>query len=390
MQDLLPDLSRKDLLGVGVAAILGSGGFNMLGKAINRGGAQYPIALGAIGLLFMGASRVYDKAFQIHPSNIAESQIVEDQLGSTASRFSEGGILLFNIFSVATILVFCTQTALPNANWLVQIAVALIFLGGMYIFSLHGITENKKVTNIFSAGLIIFLAVLATAGLGDGLQNGFKSNLGAAPNLPLSILYFYFILAGFDSLIKFTQETKDKSDVPKSFYGANAMSIILVAGISLAFTHLTSKIRIRDENNAVGEIVRSIIGGKYTTHIVMFLSIICMIISTFICFLTSSRFLHGLGEKFKWNWVTEVNAVKAPKNAILLTFLVAAATIFINHLDWLVRFCDVFLTVTLILVSAAVTKKEWVAGRMPWIEGGTLLGFIALMGMIVWPGVRTE
>jgi hypothetical protein len=32
-------------------------------------------------------------------------------------------------------------------------------------------------------------------------------------SLILSILFFYFILAGFDALIKFSEETKDEEDV---------------------------------------------------------------------------------------------------------------------------------------------------------------------------------
>jgi len=372
------------LLGIGITSILGSGGFNLLGKAVKAGGVQYPLALAATSLLFMGASRVYDKAFQTHPSNTAESEIVADQFGVVASRFSEGGILLFNILSVSTIIVLCTKIMIPGA-WGSQIFLALVLLVGMYFCSLQGIEEDKKITNISSAGLVIFLGLLATIGLADGFQSGFRAG---APNFPLSVLYFYFILAGFDSLIKFTDETVVKSDVPRAFYGANAISIVLVAGISMAFSHLAAR---GDENNAIGEIVKSIIGGKYTIPVVMSASIAYMLVTTFVGFLTSSRFLYGLGkkapnlppnsEKYK-SWLTEVNGFNAPKNAILLTFLVAALGIVVNHVDLLVRLCDVFLTVTLILVSAAVTKKEWVAGRIPWIEGGTLVGLIGLIGML--------
>jgi len=377
-------LSYKDLLGIGISAILGSGGFNLLGKAVVAGGAQYPLALGATSLLFLGASRVYDKAFQVHPSNTAESDIVTDEFGAVASRLSEGGILLFNILSVSTILVFSAKLMFPAATWNTQISFALLFLAVMYIISLHGIEENKQVTNISSAGLVIFLGLLATLGFGKGFSQGFSTGLGTAPNFPLSVLYFYFILAGFDVIIKFTNETRVKSDIPSSFYSANAISIVLVAGICIAFTHLAGA--RSNENNAIGEIVKSVIGGKYTIQIVMAASIAYMLVTTFICFLTSSRFFYGLGEKSKWSWLTDLNAVGAPNNAILLTFLVAVVGILINHVDTLVRLCGIVLTITLILVSAAVTKKEWSAGRTPWIEGGTLAGLIGLMGVILRSG----
>ena len=88
--------------------------------------------------------------------------------------------------------------------------------------------------------------------------------------------------------------------------------------------------------------------------------------------------------------MTAVNKVKAPTNAIFATFIIAALAILVNHVDYLIRACDVFLTITLILVSAAVTKKEIDKGKFPLIEGATLTGLVALFIMTVNPSVRTE
>jgi hypothetical protein len=389
---LLKTLSYTDLLGIGIASILGSGGFNLIGKAVNRSGKGFYLALGAVGALFFGASRVYQKAFEAFPSNTSESEIVRDQMGGPAARFSEAGILLFNILSISTILVFCSKTMFPRGGWYGQIAVALMLLTVMMMLAKQGIEENKQITNLFSVSLIVFLGLLTVAGVFEGATDGFKLPAqNGHNNFPLSVVYFYFIMAGFDALIKFTDEAKDKSDIPKSFYGSNSLAFIVVLGISFAFMHLKNGERMHSEQNAVGLIVEKLLGGgSATTTIVMIASIVYMLVTTFVVFLTTSRFFYGLGEKEGWSWFTRTNDKKAPINTIFLTFLVATAGIVINHVDTLVRLSDIFLTVTMILVSGAVTLKTARAGGVPLVEGATCLGFSGLMAMILNPALRTE
>lgn len=57
MTSLAKSLNLFDLVGFGVASILGSGGFNLIGDGIRAGGAQFPLALGGVSLLFQGASK---------------------------------------------------------------------------------------------------------------------------------------------------------------------------------------------------------------------------------------------------------------------------------------------------------------------------------------------
>ena len=56
-------LTLTDLIFFGIASILGSGGFNLIGEAIVKGGSWWPAALGISSAAFMGASKVYEKAF---------------------------------------------------------------------------------------------------------------------------------------------------------------------------------------------------------------------------------------------------------------------------------------------------------------------------------------
>lgn len=52
-------LTLKDLVLFGVISIFGSGGFNLIGRAITQGGPQWPLALGGAAALFLGSSKTY-------------------------------------------------------------------------------------------------------------------------------------------------------------------------------------------------------------------------------------------------------------------------------------------------------------------------------------------
>jgi hypothetical protein len=157
-EQLKRSLGFNDLLLFGVASIMGSGGFNLIGDGIIAGGSQFPAALGSTALLFQGLSRVYEEAYNSFRTNTSESDIIEQQFGTITSKISEISIITYNIFSVSTILVICAKLLFPKGSWSGQISFALIVLALMTGFSLQGIDMNKEAINFFSYAIIALLA----------------------------------------------------------------------------------------------------------------------------------------------------------------------------------------------------------------------------------------
>ncbi len=382
--ELKKTLSFQDLLFFGIASILGSGGFNLVGEAIAKGGDYWPVSLASAAALFYGSSKTYETAFESSKQNTAESDFVRSIFGDAAANLTTTAILAFNILSISTILVLCSHMLFPKGTWTGQILFALFLLGGMGIFSLKGLVLNKELINSFMVLLILFLTLIAGLGVSGLFRNGTVVSEGGASNRPsfvLSLLFFYFILAGFDALIKFTEEAKDKKDIPRSFYWSNFISFLLVLGLSFAIVSFVDLKQIKNYDNIVGELVNSFLGHS-SDEIIKYLTVLFMLVTTFVAFLATTRYLFSFSEDFQSLKIfTELNEKQAPVNAIYATTGIAGLGILMNHTETLVRICDFSLSTQLLLVAAAAAFKQVKDGKIPWLESATTAGFAGLMGL---------
>jgi hypothetical protein len=375
-------LTLQDLLFFGIASILGSGGFNLVGEAVMKGGDWWPAALAIAASVLMGSARTYEEAFNEFKTNTAESDFVKKIFGANTSIATSTAIMLWNILSISTILVICSHMLFPEGTWIGQITFALMLLGLMGYFSLKGMDINKEIINSFSAVLILLLTGVSFMGVVGVSKNGIPS----IPQIPdksfaASILFFYFILAGFDALIKFTEEAKDKKDIPRSFYISNMLAIGLVLGICLTFITSVDMRRLKSYDNGIGESLQKFLGGN-TKTMVMYFSVIYMIITTFVAFLASTRYLFGLGAEYKLlESMRGLNEEKVPINAVFLTLGLSALCILVNHTEYLVRSADLGLSVMLLFVASAATKSTYDKGKIPWVEGSTAAALAGLAGL---------
>lgn len=375
-------LSLYDLVFFGIASILGSGGFNLVGEAVMKGGDAWPAALAIASAVFMGSAKTYEEAFNAFKTNTAESDFVNKIFGENSSLVTISAVMLWNILSISTILVVCSHMLFPEGAWIGQITFALMLLGLMGFFSLKGLDVNKETINAFSAVLVVVLGGVSFLGASGVMQKGIPS----VPAIPeksfvASLLFFYFILAGFDALIKFTEETKDPKNVPRSFYISNLLSIALVLGICLAFVTTVDMRRLWKFDNGIGEILHKFLGGN-TKMIVTYFAVLYMIITTFVTFLATTRYLFGLGDVYKGlDFMKVVTEAKVPINAVLFTLSTAALGIIVNHKESLVRAADFGLSALLLMVAAAATKSVVSQGKIPWIEGTTTVALAGFMGL---------
>jgi len=380
--ELKKTLSLYDLVFFGIASILGSGGFNLVGEAVMKGGNEWPIALALASAVFMGSARTYEEAFNTFKTNTAESDFVKKTFGENSSLVTISAVMIWNILSISTILVICSHMLFPEGTWIGQITFALMLLGLMGFFSLKGLDVNKETINAFSSILVVVLGGVSFLGVSAMNQKGVPS-VPAIPDKSFvaSLLFFYFILAGFDALIKFTEETKDAKDVPRSFYISNLLSIALVLGISLAFVTTVDMRRLTTFDNGIGEILHKFLGGN-TKTIVTYFAVLYMIITTFVTFLATTRYLFGLGDIYKGlEFMKVVTEAKVPINAVAFTLATAAVGILVNHAEYLVRAADFGLSALLLLVAASATKSVVSQGKIPWIEGATTVGLAGFMGL---------
>ena len=375
-------LTLTDLIFFGIASIVGSGGFNLIGEAVMKGGDWWPAALAVAAAVFMGSARTYEEAFNAFKNNTAESDFVKKIFGESSSLATISAVMVWNILSISTILVICSHMLFPQGTWIGQITFALVLLALMGYFSLKGLDVDKEIINTFSAALVAILAGVSFLGLNGLATNGIQP-IPAIPekSFAASMLFFYFILAGFDALIKFTEETKDPADIPRSFYISNLISILLVAGMCLAFVTTVDMWSLTSFDNGIGDILQGFLGG-HTKTIVTYFAVIYMIVTTFVTFLATTRYVFGLGDVYKsLDFFKRVNDAKSPTNAIMVTLLTAALGILVNHTEYLVRAADFGLSALLLIVASAATKSVVSEGKIPWVEAPTAVALAGFLGL---------
>jgi amino acid transporter len=246
-------------------------------------------------------------------------------------------------------------------------------------FSLKGIDMNKEAINFFSYTIIALLAFASIIGGMEFGKNGYSlpASINTTPDFAKSFIYFYFVLAGFDALMKFSQEAVDPDkDIPRSFYTSNALSTILTAGVCFSFLVVFSNHKFQENENIVARIVGSALGNS-AGEVVGLLSIFLMIGTGFIAFLTTTRYMFGLGKEIAI--LKELNENKVPWVSVMITFIIATLGIFINNVFTLVKISDITMTVTLLLVSAAVTRAQIMKGVVPIVEGITTLSLASIL-----------
>jgi len=281
---------------------------------------------------------------------------------------------------MATILVLCVRLLLPDAAWVTQSLTAVSLVTLMGLFSLQGMKANTTLVNISSGILVFILSTMSLIGFG-GAVNGVSSIPAVTdvpdPSLVQSFLYFFYILAGFDVLMKFSEETKDPKDVPKSFYISNTIAIVFVLGLSLAVVNFTDLRKVKPLERAIGFMLNNI-SGMNIRHYFYVIAVFFMIITMFVVFLATTRYIFSLGEKHNLPILTKLNENKVPTVPIIATTAVVGVTVLINHFGTLVSIADLALGGFLFLVAAAATKSKYDKGEIPIIEGLTATGFIGV------------
>jgi APA family basic amino acid/polyamine antiporter len=376
-------LTLTDLTLFGVASIVGSGGFNLVGKAVRAGGSWWPVAFLISAVLLMGAAYAYTEAFSTSGKNTAESDIVASVFGPVGESASIFAILVFNIVSISTILVFCAQLLIPGHSWIAQVGTALAALGGMAGFSLAGIELNKVTINAIAYVMVAVLAGTACLGF-YGLSMP-PAPLPTGTSFTTSLLLIFFILAGFDNNMKFAEEAVDPADIPRSFFTSNVISVVLVAGVALAIQYWLPTLTAGNESNALGHLL-SVFAGSWALEPTKYLMIAFMITTTFIIFLSQTRYLFGLGQKFSGlSLLKEVNSASVPYNTVALVTVLAGLAILINHTETLVKISDVGVIGLLGLVATAAAVTDFGAGSFfsSLVNGATATGFAGLLGVCV-------
>jgi hypothetical protein len=377
-------LTLPDLVLFGITSILGSGGFNLVGSAIKDGGHFFPLALLASGALFLGSANSYSYAREQFSKNISETLLIEKSFGTIGKNLSVISILTYNIFAIALILVFTSQILFPKANYVGQVGFSLLLLVIMSLAAFQRLEVNKEVIDGISIGIIFLLSFASVLGIGGLMTQEFEfPKIPAKVNLYESFLYFFFVLAGHDTLIKFTEESNDKKDIDKSMYISIIISIILVAGVSLAAIVWVHDFRRENVDDIVADIFQAVFHNG-VSKIVTILAIVFMLSSNFLGFLGTIRYLYGIPEDYKGLEFLRIGGDgKVSNTSIILVTIASLFAILIHQKTSLVEIADIGLISVLLLVSLSSFIDKYKNKKICFMDGLTATGFLGVLGLTI-------
>ena len=367
-------LSLTDLTLFGVASIMGSGGFNLIGPAVRDGGSWWPAALGISAVLLMGSAYTYSSAYDRFKNNTSESEMIRSVFGPLAEGIGASAILIYNLVSIVVILVFCSKMILPEGSWFSQISLSISFLASMTGLALMGIDFDASLISGLTYALIAVLvlaasmSLMAHKGLGPLTAPSHTSFMN-------SLWLFFFVMVGFDALMKFAEETKDPRDIPRAFYLSNLVSMLLTAGVAFAITMILPNLTKAKAGSAI-ELLFASAMGKWILEPAKWIILIFLLLTTFVVFLATTRYLYGLSPLMK-----EINAAKVPWVAVLSVFGTGSAVSLLNNTELLVKITDLGFAVIATLVAGAVSVADWNEGKIEsaLISGLTGMGFLGLL-----------
>lgn len=386
-------LGLSDLLFFGITNILGSGVANLAGPTITTAGQYYPEVIAGVTALLLGSSKTYEVAHSVYQTNDSESRIIADEIGPVTAVATQVGIMGYSILSIAVGLLFITRIFCPGMSWAFQVMVAIQLAILLIVVGVLGIDVNKRVVDFTSALFVFVLGAVGLIGVSLAVAGPAVQNLATAVpevNIGKAVLYVFFIMAGFDVIIKFTEETVGPVEaVPKAMYGSNIISALLLVGVCYTFVALVP-IRGRGGfesmsfHNVLADISEAWFGKGTGANMDLLVGLL-ILISSFVQYVGVTRYIYSAikdrdGAVVEW-W-RGLNARSAPHRILLAVGALLIGCVFINNIDRLVAGADLFLIVLLAVVGWSATRKVWSEGvRVPWVESGTTLGLLGVLGL---------
>jgi len=339
----------------GVGIILGAGVYVLIGQAAGLAGNAIWLAFGFSAIIALLTGLSYAELSSMFPKAGAEYDYITNAFNSQLAFVIGWLVFLSGVLAAATVaLGFAGYfSALTSSPMILSAIVLLIVLTCLLAY---GVKETARVaviaTLIEVAGLVIIIAV----GLPHlGSVNYWEMPKGYSGLFAASGLIF-FAYQGFESMVKFSEETKKpETTVPKALILALAISIILYVLVALSVVSVLGWQQLAVSNSPFTDIVSGTLGTDAAV-VIAIVALFATANTALMSMYASSRILYGMtGASFLmagFAWVHPVQ--RTPWIAILVSGVLSCILIFAGDITFIANVTNFTLFVTFIVINAAV------------------------------------
>lgn len=368
------ELTRGDLIMLGLGNIVGAGIFVITSKLIFYGGNYTIFAIIIVSILSLIMGYVYIKLYEKYKTETVEYEAIRDNMGNIAGKSSLFLIYFYAIVSCVTITVALTKYATHNGYFVNQhqwdkiISMGLITI--MCFINYRGITISKIVANTIGGSMLIMLVGIIVIGvityLGYGVQDMAAHTVvqtiqpDPKNGFIIATILSIFLFNGYDIIVKMSAETKDVRDTGKATMasiGITSIIYICVIGTVLYILGIQGASTTYHPLSLVYEKMNMGSNSHMITKISYIIGGFVMFNTAFISLLGGTRFLYGL-VKHKPK-ISHISRYQTPDVVILTTFVLAIGLSYIHNEVILAILTNFTVIIILILLNISYLRIQW-------------------------------
>lgn len=357
--ELVKALGFYDLTAIGIGSIIGCGIFFLFSNILQRAGPLTALAFVFAAIPNIIASLSYAELASMYDSNAVEYECLKDSFNETVASISIYVLLAFLVFNSTTIILFASH--ILNLQH-IKFYFCLVVVFVLSIVNYFGIDVSKKITNTMGVVELGILLIVIVFGIRywryEPAFFAMNTNKIIKPHtFWVASFLAIFLYTGYDAVVKLSEETKDsKKNVPKAVISTVLITSLLYILIAFTAICLPQFKEIAASVMPIGKMCEQMFGPGSYLKIVYLIGLFIVLNTFFVCIISLSRFLYGLGKEKKLPHVlSDVNShYKTPHNAILVVFVLISLSVLIENGEWAASFANIFFLIFLVMLSMAV------------------------------------
>jgi amino acid transporter len=321
--ELVRELTLRDLVLMGLGNVVGAGVFVIIGKSILYGGNKTVHALVVVTAFSILMGLVYLEAYSRHQSDITEYLTIQSSFGDGVGTIAMYLIYLFAVLSGVTITISLAKYIFRgefwggvkgsdkgsdkgndkgNKQWWMEFGFIVVILGIMSGINYAGIKTSKVVGNSIAVIMLLVLGGVVAFGARHICWDPVFVTPPSVPweSLSLSAILSLFLFNGYDFIVKISNETKN----PEDNKTALILTILITAAIYIGVI-LTALCVLRYKTagatyNLISKIYERLFSGgtgKAAALVSYVAGAFIMFNTAFLSLMSSTRFLYGYAAK---------------------------------------------------------------------------------------------
>ena len=370
------ELTRGDLIMLGLGNIIGAGIFVITSKLVFYGGNNTIFAIIIVSVLSLIMGYIYLKLYEKYKTETVEYDAIRDNMGDIVGKCSLFLIYFVAVISCVTITVALTKYITHNGyfvnndKW--NKIINIVLLSIMCYVNYRGITITKIVSNMIGGTMLIMLVGIILIGIITYLRGGGatipEQALALVPKpengFIIATILGIFLFNGYDIVVKMSAETKNPRDTgiaTMASIGITSLIYICVIGTVIYILGIQQASNTYHPLSLVYEKMNI---GNSITHTSYIIGGFVMFNTAFISLLGGTRFLYGLVKNKPI--INHISRYQTPDVVIVTTLVLSIGLSLLHNEITLAIITNFTLIIILLLLLMSYIRIQWKKKQTQW------------------------